>query len=259
MAALPPRLYAIVDADVCAAAGRTPFDVACAFLSAGAGWIQLRCKDLASGAFLDLANQTLEQSRAAGAILIINDRADIAAIAQADGLHVGQTDLAAGDARCYRAGADTRRSTPTPGHGKPGARTMSYLRRPCWHRPKDKVHRVGLAVVTRASHPRRRQWAAERRFGGITSTSRVVIDAGAASWRISDLWNADPRRVPCFPAHTPPIKPPKCRGHPIVPRLMEGSACHLRVRLEKISWSGMDSNLFQTKSIEQPSRSPKWR
>ena len=50
-----PKLYAIVDAEVCAAAGRTPGDVARAFLSAGARLIQLRCKSWGSGAFLDLA------------------------------------------------------------------------------------------------------------------------------------------------------------------------------------------------------------
>lgn len=199
MAAVPPRLYPIVDAEVCAAAGRTPFDVACAFLSAGAGWIQLRCKDLASGAFLDLANHTLEQSRAAGAILIINDRADIAAIAQADGLHVGQTDLAAGDARLVIGPAPILGlSTHTPGQWQAAVREpISYLAiGPVFGTgTKDTGYTAaGLEVVTRASTAAAANGLPAVAIGGITIDNAVsVIDAGAASVAvISDLLKGDP-------------------------------------------------------------------
>jgi thiamine-phosphate pyrophosphorylase len=70
-----------------------------AFLSAGIRLIQLRAKTWDSGAFLDLTQASLEDTRVAGAILIVNDRADVAAIAGADGLHVGQDDLPPIDAR----------------------------------------------------------------------------------------------------------------------------------------------------------------
>src|SRR6188474_1070871 len=85
----PPagRLYAIVDADMCASAGRAPLDVARAFLGAGARLLQLRFKAIAGGPFLDLARAILEDANAAGATLIINDRADIAALSNASGLH----------------------------------------------------------------------------------------------------------------------------------------------------------------------------
>ena len=88
-----PRLYAIVDADMCLRAGRAPRDVARAFLSGGARLLQLRAKTLASGAFLDLAVAVVDESRAAGATVIINDRADLAVFARATGVHVGQDDL----------------------------------------------------------------------------------------------------------------------------------------------------------------------
>ena len=199
MAAVPPRLYPIVDAEVCAAAGRTPFDVACAFLSAGAGWIQLRCKDLASGAFLDLANHTLEQSRAAGAILIINDRADIAAIAQADGLHVGQTDLTAEDARLVIGPAPILGlSTHTPGQWQAAVREpISYLAiGPVFGTgTKDTGYTAaGLEVVTRASAAAAANGLPAVAIGGITIDNAVsVIDAGAASVAvISDLLKGDP-------------------------------------------------------------------
>ena len=94
-----PRLYAIVDVELCAAAGRPPLDVVRAFLSAGVRLIQLRAKTWDSGPFLDLAHASVAESRAAGATLIVNDRADVAALAGAHGLHVGQDDLAPLDAR----------------------------------------------------------------------------------------------------------------------------------------------------------------
>ena len=199
MAALPPRLYPIVDAEVCAAAGRAPFDVACAFLAAGAGWIQLRCKDLASGAFLDLANRTLEQSRAAGAILIINDRADIAAIAQADGLHVGQTDLTAGDARLVIGPSPILGlSTHTPPQWQAAVgEPVSYLAiGPVFGTgTKDTGYTaVGLEVVARASTAAATNGLPVVAIGGITVENAVsVIAAGAASVAvISDLLKGDP-------------------------------------------------------------------
>ena len=97
----PPagRLYAIVDEGACAAAGRAPLDVARSFLSAGARLLQLRFKTLPSGAFLDLARVILEEAKSADATIIINDRADVAALSDAPGLHVGQADLLPLDAR----------------------------------------------------------------------------------------------------------------------------------------------------------------
>ena len=200
MTALPPRLYPIVDAEICAAAGRAPFAVACAFLSAGARWIQLRCKDLASGAFLDLANQTLEQSRAAGAILIINDRADIAAIAQADGLHVGQTDLTAGDARLVIGPTPILGlSTHTPAQWQAAvSEPISYLAiGPVFGTgTKDTGYAaVGLEAVTGASRAAAANGLSVVAIGGITIDNAVsVIDAGAASVAIiSDLLKDDPQ------------------------------------------------------------------
>ena len=94
-----PRLYAIVDAEACARAGRAPLDVARAFLSAGVRCIQLRVKDWDSGPFLDLARTVVDEASRAGCTVIVNDRADIAAIAGAHGLHVGQEDLSPAQAR----------------------------------------------------------------------------------------------------------------------------------------------------------------
>lgn len=84
---------------MCARAGKAPGDVARAFLSAGVSLLQLRAKTWESGAFLDLAQAVVCDADAAGATVVINDRADIAAISGAHGLHVGQDDLTPRDAR----------------------------------------------------------------------------------------------------------------------------------------------------------------
>jgi thiamine-phosphate pyrophosphorylase len=62
-------------------------------VAGGARWLQLRAKTMPGGAFLDLATRVREIAHAAGAILVVNDRADIARLAGADGVHVGQEDL----------------------------------------------------------------------------------------------------------------------------------------------------------------------
>lgn len=61
--------------------------------------MQLRAKRLASGPFLELADEVAALCRESGALLIINDRADIAAMAGAGGVHLGQDDLSPTDAR----------------------------------------------------------------------------------------------------------------------------------------------------------------
>ena len=95
-----PRLYAIVDAGVCAEAGRTPIEVARAFLSAGVTCLQLRAKTWDSGPFLEWAAAVTADAAGVGAMVIINDRSDVALLANAAGVHVGQGDLAPADARC---------------------------------------------------------------------------------------------------------------------------------------------------------------
>jgi len=62
-------------------------------LDAGVDCVQLREKQLEASEFLERATVVAERCRAAGATSIINDRADLAFLAGADGVHLGQTDL----------------------------------------------------------------------------------------------------------------------------------------------------------------------
>lgn len=51
------------------------------------------------GPFLDLAGPMAIACRQAGAIFVVNDRADVARLAGADGVHVGQDDLTPAEVR----------------------------------------------------------------------------------------------------------------------------------------------------------------
>lgn len=83
----------IVDEDVARQAGWTAVDVAEACLAGGATLLQVRAKQASSAAFLDLASAVVAAAHERGARVIINDRADVARLSGADGVHVGQDDL----------------------------------------------------------------------------------------------------------------------------------------------------------------------
>src|SRR5208337_3052628 len=83
------HFYAMVDP----AGGHDPVTLAETLLDAGARIMQLRLKDAPGRDFLASARAIAEMCRKRGAILIINDRVDIAILAGAHGVHLGQTDL----------------------------------------------------------------------------------------------------------------------------------------------------------------------
>lgn len=64
-------------------------------IAGGCGVVQLREKEISSAEFYRLAVNTKKITDETGAALIINDRVDIALAADADGVHVGQSDLPA--------------------------------------------------------------------------------------------------------------------------------------------------------------------
>jgi len=99
-------LYAIVG-------GEDPLGQARAALDGGAGVLQLRLKDRPSGEVLAAA-RALVALAAGRALVIVNDRADLAILAGADGVHVGEDDLPVAAARAV-VGADrlVGRSTRT--------------------------------------------------------------------------------------------------------------------------------------------------
>lgn len=93
MSALADRLRLIVITDPDCGAGREIVDVARAALRGGAPALQLRGKDQPAREQAALARALLAETRAAGALLFVNDRLDVALAAGADGVHLGQDDL----------------------------------------------------------------------------------------------------------------------------------------------------------------------
>jgi thiamine-phosphate pyrophosphorylase len=101
MTKIPSHFYAMVDA----AFGHEPVALAGTMLDAGARIMQLRLKDVPGRDFLAAARAIAALCRARDAILIVNDRVDIAMLANAHGVHLGQDDLPLDVAR-HIAGAD---------------------------------------------------------------------------------------------------------------------------------------------------------
>lgn len=88
-----PAFYPIIDVSLCRGRGVEPLALASACLRGGARLLQLRFKDGPGGEILALAEQFVALGRAFDASILINDRADIAVMAGAAGVHVGQDDL----------------------------------------------------------------------------------------------------------------------------------------------------------------------
>jgi thiamine-phosphate pyrophosphorylase len=76
-----------------------------AYLAGGARFIQIRSKHAAGGLFLGMCEDVVTRARKAGALVIVNDRADIAKLSAADGVHVGQDDLDPASVRRILGGA----------------------------------------------------------------------------------------------------------------------------------------------------------
>ncbi len=79
--------------------GRSLVETTRAALQGGVTAVQLRDKSGGTREMLELGRALLALTRAAGVPLIVNDRVDVALALGADGVHVGQDDLPAQDAR----------------------------------------------------------------------------------------------------------------------------------------------------------------
>jgi thiamine-phosphate pyrophosphorylase len=85
----PSHFYAMVDP----AGGHEPVALARILLDAGARVMQLRLKSASGRDLLAAARAIATMCHKRGAMLIIDDRTDIAMLAGADGVHLGQEDL----------------------------------------------------------------------------------------------------------------------------------------------------------------------
>ena len=90
------QLYLVTDASV--RSGPIE-DFLARVIDAGVGMVQLRDKDLSDRELIATARIFAEACRDNGALFIVNDRVDVALLAGADGVHVGQDDAHPDDVR----------------------------------------------------------------------------------------------------------------------------------------------------------------
>ena len=177
MSDLIESVYAIIDPEAVA----RPLAMLDAALRAGAAMVQLRAKRLDDRAFLKLATEARRACLEAKTPLIINDRADIAYLVRADGLHLGQDDLCIEDARGVvgdmQIGVSTHGLDQALAAEREGADLIAFG--PIFEtRSKENPDPVvGLSTLAEACEAVSRPVVA---IGGITpENARDVLDAGA--------------------------------------------------------------------------------
>ncbi len=151
-----------------------------AILSAGVDIIQLREKDAEAGDVLRWGQTFKEIAAKHDALFIVNDRPDVAAVLEADGVHVGQNDLRAEVARRF-VGRDRLigLSTHDPEQLDTASPDADYVCVGPVHETPTKEGRpgTGLEYVRFAAEREARPWFA---IGGINEeTLPEVVEAGA--------------------------------------------------------------------------------
>ncbi|MBI1791029.1 MAG: thiamine phosphate synthase [Acidobacteria bacterium] len=178
-----PRLYPILDTASLAAKALALEPAARALIAGGAGILQLRHKGHWSRGLFEEASRIRRLCREAGVTLVINDRADFALLLDA-GLHVGQDDLPAQDARRLLGGQHLLGySTHNAGQVRAGdAEPADYLALGPIFSTGSKPNPDPVVGLERL-----RQWRSLTQkplvaIGGITRrTARAVVQAGADS------------------------------------------------------------------------------
>ena len=176
-----------MDVEAAARAGWQPLDLVRAFLAGGARFLQLRAKHLSGSEFLDLASAVVVLAHSAQAQVIVNDRADIARLAGADGVHVGQDDLAPASVRAIVGDAAiVGLSTHTTEQVEQAVvEPVTYIAvGPVFGTAtKDTGHApVGLEMVREAARRTSARGLPLVAIGGITiENAASVLEAGAAS------------------------------------------------------------------------------
>jgi thiamine-phosphate pyrophosphorylase len=94
-----PQFDLYVITDTVLSHGRSALEIARAALEGGADAVQLRDKSSPAFNLCRLVSEIQPQARKFGALLVVNDRVDVALVCGADGAHVGQEDLPAREAR----------------------------------------------------------------------------------------------------------------------------------------------------------------
>ena len=97
MGAIDYSLYLVTDRAL--ARGRMSVEIVREAVAGGATCVQLREKNCGTREFLEEARAFQAALRGTGVPLVVNDRVDVALAVDADGVHLGQQDMALADAR----------------------------------------------------------------------------------------------------------------------------------------------------------------
>jgi thiamine-phosphate pyrophosphorylase len=194
VAPLPSSLYVICDADICERAGWALADFASACLDGGARLLQVRAKHAPARWLLDTTLAIVKRGAPSGAMVVVNDRADLARLAAAGGVHVGQEDLTPASVRLI-VGPDAMvgLSTHTADqYEAASSEPVSYIAVGPVFGTTTKAtgyDPVGLGHVRRAAARTAARSIPVVALGGISlERARSVIEAGARSVAvISDL------------------------------------------------------------------------
>jgi thiamine-phosphate pyrophosphorylase len=146
-----------------------------AAMRGGVDIVQIREKALADGALLEVLRRARELTRRLGVPLVVNDRADLARLAEADYVHVGQDDLPVAAARTFGIGV----GQSTHAAAELAATDADYAGvGPVFETPtKAGRPAVGLEYVRYAAAHARVPWFA---IGGIDEANVAeVVAAGA--------------------------------------------------------------------------------
>lgn len=92
------RLYLIFDLDICSTCGNI-LEIAHKIISAGVDILQFRAKSYSDRNILKKGRAIKELAQKSRVLFVLNDRVDLAAALDADGVHLGQQDLPLKDAR----------------------------------------------------------------------------------------------------------------------------------------------------------------
>ncbi|WP_226039995.1 thiamine phosphate synthase [Natrinema sp. DC36] len=189
------RTYLVTQASL--SGDRTTPDIVRAAVDGGVDAVQLREKETSARSRYELGLELRELTAEAGVDLIVNDRVDIARAIDADGVHVGQSDLPVGVARdllgsdaivgCSASTVAEAREADADGADYLGVGAVYGTSSKDVDADKDGVGPERIAAIADAvSIP-------IVGIGGITAdNARSVVDAGAAGVAVISAITAAP-------------------------------------------------------------------
>jgi thiamine-phosphate pyrophosphorylase len=167
-----------------------------AAIRGGVDLVQIREKQLPDRELLETLRQARETTARLGVPLVVNDRPDLAVLAEADYVHLGQNDLPLSAARRFELPHGLSTHTPS----QIDQADSDYIGvGPVYPTPtKPDATAVGLTLVQHAAQHARQPWFA---LGGINTTNVAdVIAAGAT--RIAVIRAITHAQDPEHTAHT---------------------------------------------------------